>query len=307
MQRRIRLFVATLAVALSTPAIADFRADYRLLKGSEPAPLQRIELSGTHLRMDTAGTIALLDAGSGKSIILLPAQHIYLEPDVLQGMMQPMRQMQATMARAQLAQMDDSNRTAADFGNKLSPLSVAMGLMQAYQSQLRVKREQAMRPALETMAHGGPHMYQQVRTQKQAQADRVDGIGCEVYRQSTNGQPSIDLCFAKTTALGLGPADAAALSKALALQAHNAMGLGATFIDRESLGDRLPSGELLIKYTHYDSNGSPIMIDALDRMASGALAASDFAVPTGYTDLGATLRQQMQLMQSRGMNGVSPH
>ncbi len=307
MQPRTWLFAAILAGTFSTPASADFRADYRLLKGSEPAPLVRVELSGTHLRMDTAGTVALLDAATGKTIILLPAQHIYLEPGGLQAMLQPMQQMQASMARQKLAQMDDPNRTAADFGNKLNPLSVAMGLMQVYQSQQRVKREQAVRPALETMAHGGPHMYQQVRTQKQAQGDHANGIGCEVYRQSTNGKPSIDLCFAKTGVLGLDSADAATLSKAMALQARGSMALGTTFIDRESIGDHLPDDALLVKFTQYDSNGSPIMIDALDRITNAALAASDFAVPAGYTDLGATLRQQMSLMRSRGMNQVSPH
>jgi hypothetical protein len=307
MRQSIVLSVALLGCAASASAFAGFRADYRLLKGAAPAPLQSVELSGMHLRLESGGVVVLLDADSGRNIVLMPAQRAYMDPGALAALMPQLRRTGAALARQQLAQMDDSNRTAADFGNKLTPLSVAMGLLEAYESQKRVKLENAERPGLEMMARGGPRGYLEVRTRKQAQGDSAGGIDCDVYRRSTNGAPSYDMCFAKTDRLGIAPADAQALAKALALQAHNASTALATMFDRDSYGDRLPDDELLVKLTHYDSDGKPILVEALDRIASGPQDAADFAVPAGYTDLGAAVRQSMQAVNAAGINGNPSH
>lgn len=307
MRQSILLYVAILGCAASASAFADFRADYRLLKGAAPAPLQGVELSGMRLRLESAGIVALLDADTGRNIVLMPEQHAYMEPDTLARLMPQLRRSEAAVASQALAQMDDMNRTAANFGNKLTPLSVAMGLVQAYEAQKRVKVENAVRPGLEMMAHGGPRGYLEVRTKKQAQGDRVGGIGCEVYRRSTNGAPSYDMCFARTDQLGLAPADAQALAKALALQAHRANTALSVIFDRDSYGDRLPDDELLVKLTHYDSDGQPILVEALDRIVTGPQDAADFAVPAGYTDLGATVRQSLQALNAAAINGNPPH
>lgn len=306
---RTGLVISTviLGCTLSASVLADFRADYRLLKGAAPAPLQSIELSGSRLRMDSGGSIVLIDTDTGKNILLLPAQHAYLEPDALAGLMPQLRTSEAAVASQALAQMDDMNRTAADFGNKLTPLSVAMGLLQAYESQKRVKLENAERPGLEMMARGGPRGYLEVRTKKQPKGDRAAGIDCDIYRQSTNGEPSYDMCFASTDKLGLAPADAQALTKALALQARGANTALATLFDRDSYGDRLPDDELLVKLTHYDSDGQPILVEVLDRLVSGPQDAADFAVPAGYTDLGATVRQSLHALNAAAINGNPPH
>ncbi|HTI97023.1 MAG TPA: hypothetical protein VL425_11015 [Rudaea sp.] len=306
MRTGLVLSTAILGCTLSASAFADFRADYRLLKGAAPAPLQSVELSGSHLRTDSGGSIALIDADTGRTIVLMPAQRSYIEPDVVMTLMPQLRQTGAVLARQQLEQMDDPNRTAANFGNKLTPMSVAIGLLEAYEAQKRVKFENAARPGLEMMAHGGPHGFLEVRTRKQAQGDSAAGIDCDIYRQSTNGEPSYDMCFVSTDKLGLAPADARALAKALALQARSASTALSAMFERESHGDRLPDDELLIKLTHYDSDGQPILVEALDRLVIGAQNAADFAIPAGYTDLGATLRQSMQALDAAGMNGKSP-
>jgi hypothetical protein len=260
-----------------------------------------------HLRMESAGMVTLLDADTGRNIILLPLQRAYMEPDTLARLMPQLRSAEAATANQALAQMDDMNRTAANFGNKLTPLSVAMGLLQVYEAQKRVKLENAARPGLEMMARGGPRGYLEVRTKKQARGDRVGGTDCEVYRRSTNGAPSYDMCFARTDQLGLAPADAQVLAKALALQAHSANTALAAMFDSDSYGDRLPDDELLVKLTHYDSDGQPILIEALDRIVSGPQDAADFAVPSGYTDLSATLRQSLQGLNAAATNGNPLH
>jgi hypothetical protein len=306
MRTGLVLSTAILGCTLSASAFADFRADYRLLKGAAPAPLQSVELSGSHLRTESGGSIALIDVDTGKTILLMPAQRSYIEPDVVKALMPQLRQTGAVLARQQLEQMDDTNRTAADFGNKLTPMSVAIGLLEAYQAQKRVKLENAERPGLEMMARGGPRGYLEVRTKKQPKGDRAAGIDCDIYRQSTNGEPSYDMCFVSTDKLGLAPADAQALAKALALQARSANTALATLFDRDSYGDRLPDDELLVKLTHYDSDGQPILVEALDRLVIGAQNAADFAIPAGYTDLGATLRQSMHALNASGIIGKSP-
>lgn len=79
MHHRIRLAIAILGCAVSATALADFRAEFATVQGAGNTALTRIEVGAGHMRMDTGGNILLVDAASGRILVLMPNKQQYMD------------------------------------------------------------------------------------------------------------------------------------------------------------------------------------------------------------------------------------
>src|SRR5487761_2398342 len=79
MQRKLTLALATLGCALAAPAWADFSADFVSVQGAGATSLSRIEVAGGHMRMDSGRNSILVDAASGRILVLLRDKHQYMD------------------------------------------------------------------------------------------------------------------------------------------------------------------------------------------------------------------------------------
>ncbi|MBS0557947.1 MAG: DUF4412 domain-containing protein [Proteobacteria bacterium] len=79
MQTRLALAIATLGCILAAPAWADFSADFADVQGTGRAALTRIEVGGGHMRMDTGSNSVLVDANSGRILMLMHDKKQYMD------------------------------------------------------------------------------------------------------------------------------------------------------------------------------------------------------------------------------------
>ncbi|MBS0570056.1 MAG: DUF4412 domain-containing protein [Proteobacteria bacterium] len=79
MPRRLALSIAILGCAVSASAFADFRAEFVEVKGDSGHALTQIEVSGSHLRMDSGNVSMLVDAASGNILMLRRDKQQYLD------------------------------------------------------------------------------------------------------------------------------------------------------------------------------------------------------------------------------------
>ena len=79
MHHRIRLAIAILGCAVSATALADFRAEFATVQGAGDTALTRIEVGAGHMRMDMGRNILLVDAASGRILVLMPNKQQYMD------------------------------------------------------------------------------------------------------------------------------------------------------------------------------------------------------------------------------------
>ncbi len=79
MDRRIAFSIAILGCAVSASAFADFRAEFAEVKGDSSHALTRIEVSGSRMRMDSGNASLLVDAASGKILMLMRDKQQYMD------------------------------------------------------------------------------------------------------------------------------------------------------------------------------------------------------------------------------------
>ena len=79
MRQSIVLSVAMLGCAASASAFADFRAEFATVQGAGDTALTRIEVGGGHMRMDTGNNSVLVDAASGRILMLMRDKQQYMD------------------------------------------------------------------------------------------------------------------------------------------------------------------------------------------------------------------------------------
>ena len=102
MHVRFSLLIAASGCALSGTALADFRADFAVVKGgtSDNMPgVSRIELSGTEMRTDAGNVSMLFDTRSGKMTVLMHDKRQYMDmQNVIETASAAMAQANAALA-----------------------------------------------------------------------------------------------------------------------------------------------------------------------------------------------------------------
>jgi hypothetical protein len=79
MQRYLATAFVAFGCALSLPVHADFSATFATVQGAGDAPLARIAVSGSHLRMDSGDGSVLVDASSGRVLMLQHDKREYMD------------------------------------------------------------------------------------------------------------------------------------------------------------------------------------------------------------------------------------
>jgi hypothetical protein len=240
-----RLALALALACLSCTAWADFRADYSGgAEGNAPS-MSRIEVGGSHMRMDAGKISMLLDADSGKMIMLVHDKHQYMD----------MAKM-AQMASAAMAQMN------ASLAN-LPP-------------EQRAMVEQRMHGA---MGAAGAHM--DIKITPTGATDRVGNWSCQVYRTDVGDTHVEDSCLADVADAGISAADRATIRRAFERLKEMSEKMSAGMF--KSPLNQLPEGKFPVKITHFD-DGNKSKTVVLTNVTSGGVNAADFAIPAGYTE-----------------------
>ena len=243
MPRRLALFLAL--ACLSSAAWADFRADYSGGGDGNTPSMSRFEVGGSHLRMDAGKISMLLDADSGKMIMLMHDKHTYMDMAKV-----------AEMASAAMAQ---ANAALAN----LPP-------------EQRAMVEQRMHGA---MGAAGAHV--QVKITPTGATDRVGNWSCQVYRTDVGDTHVEDSCLADVSDAGISATDRATIHRAFERLREMSEKMSAGMF--KSPLNQLPEGKFPVKITHYD-NGAKGQTVVLTNVANGGVSAADFEIPAGYTE-----------------------
>jgi hypothetical protein len=257
MQIRLALAVAILGCAACAPALADFRAEFAVVKGGKDAQtpaMSRLELGGDKMRMDADNVSMLMDAGNGKMTVLMHDKHQYMD-------------MQKVIETASAA-MATANAALAN----LPP-------------EQRAMIEQRMGGKVPAM--GGAKV--DVSVTPTGARDRVGNFSCEVYRTQVNGEHHEDVCLANVADAGISGADQATLRrtfdemKAMTEKMANGM--------FHSPLRAMPSDKFPVRMTRFE-DGKAVQVVELKSLTSGSVPAADFAIPTGYSeaDMGSMRR-----------------
>jgi len=240
-----RLALALALACLSSAAWADFRANYSGAGEGNTPSMSRFEVGGSHLRIDAGKISMLLDSDSGKTIMLMHDKHQYMDLAKV-----------AEMAGAAMAQMN------ASLAN-LPP-------------EQRAMIEQRMHGAM-----GGAGAQAAVRITPTGTRDRVGSWSCEVYRTEVGDSRVEDSCLADVADAGISAADRATIRRAFEQLKQMSEKMSAGMF--KSPLNQLPEGKFPVKITHYDKGekGQTVVLANVD---TGAVSASDFAIPAGYTE-----------------------
>lgn len=239
-----RLALAIALACLSTPALADFRADYSGGGDGNTPSMSRFEVGGHQLRMDAGKISMLIDADGGKMIVLMHDKKTYMDMAKV-----------AEMAGAAMAQ---ANAAIAN----LPP-------------EQRAMVEQRMHGAM-----GAAGAKVDVQVTPTGASDRVGQWSCQVYSTSVNGRHVEDSCLADSAAAGISAADRATVHKAFDQLRTMSEKMSAGLF--KSPLNRLPEGKFPVKITHYGDNGTQTV--TLTGISDGGVGASEFAIPAGYTE-----------------------
>jgi hypothetical protein len=213
------------------------------------SPLSRVELGGSHMRIDAGRVSLLLDAGADKVVMLMHNKKKYLDTK-----------------KAILADASSSAELS-----KLTP----------EQRALIQKREAAHMPD-----SGAATTASRVNLKPTGRSDRVHDYACEVYRIEVNGRHKQDLCLASVVDVGISAQDRAALQRTLAqLKAISEGRFGR--VVRAPIVAVLPE-KFPVKVVRYNEEGDVIEILELKQLTNGGVNAGDFAIPAGYTEAGSS-------------------
>ena len=258
MHVRFSLLIAALGCALSGTAVADFRADFTVVKGgnSDNMPgVSRIELSGSQMRTDAGNVSMLFDTRSGKMTVLMHDKRQFMD-------------MQKVVETAGAA-MAQANAMLAN----LPPDQRAM-------------IEQRMGGRVPGM--GGAKV--DVSLTPSGASDRVGSYSCQVYRTQVNGEHVDDICLASVSETGISSADQATLRKAFDQMRAMTEKMSAGMF-RSPL-NAMPLDKFPVRMTHYDNSGKVQQVVEIKNVQSGGVSPADFAIPAGYTeqDMGSMMR-----------------
>jgi len=256
MHVRFGLAVAILGSLASAPAFADFRAEFAVVKGSggtEPA-MSRLELGGGKMRMDADKVSMLMDAGSGKMIVLMHDKHQYMD-------------MQKVVETASAA------------------LATANAALANLPPEQRAMIEQRMGGKIP--GAGGAKV--DVSVTPTGARDRVGNYTCEVYRTQINGEHHEDICLANVADAGISGADQATLRrtfeemKAMTEKVSNGM--------FHSPLRSMPTDKFPVRMTRYE-DGKVVQVVELKSLSTSGVPGGEFAIPAGYSeaDMGSMRR-----------------
>lgn len=240
--------VAMLGCVASAPAMANFRAEFAVVRGSRDADvpgMSRLELGGDKMRMDAGNVSMLMDTGSSRMIVLIRDRHQYIN---VQKAVQTASTAMAT-ANAALASLPPEQRALIErgIGDNIPGITT--------------KVDVSVKPT--------------------GARERVGKVSCEVYRTQVNGDHREDVCLADVAAAGISGADQATLRravdemKALSEQASNGM----FHLPLRAV----PNDKFPVRMTHYE-DGRPVQVVELKSLTTGAVPGGDFAIPAGYSE-----------------------
>ena len=245
--------VAMLGCLASAPAMANFRAEFAVVKGSRDADMpgmSRLELGGDKMRMDAGNVSMLVDTGSSRMIVLMRDRRQYIN-------------VQKAIATASTA-MATANAALAN----LPP-------------DQRALIEQSIGDSIPGI--GAATVDVSVSVKPTGARERVGKVSCEVYRTQVNGDHREDVCLANVADAGISGADQATLRravdemKALSEKASNGM----FHLPLRAV----PNDKFPVRMTHYEG-GRIVQIVELKSLTSGAVPGGDFAIPSGYSEGG---------------------
>ena len=249
MQLRTSVLIAALSCVSCNVALADFRAEFAVVKGSSGGDLpgvSRIEIGNGQMRTDTANVSVLMNTASGKMTVLMHDKRQYMDVQkVVETAGAAMSQ-----ANAALASLPPEQRAMIE--EKLGGKIPGMG----------AKVDVSVMPT--------------------GAKDRVNGTPCEVYSTQVNGRHVDDICLANVNDAGIAGADQATLRRAFeemkAMTDKMAQGMF------HSPLSSMPLNKFPVRMTHYDDNGKILQVVELKGVQNGGVNASDFAIPAGYTE-----------------------
>jgi hypothetical protein len=203
------------------------------------------------VRMDADNVSMLMDAGSGKMIVLMHDKHQYMD---MQKIIETASTAMAT-ANAALANLPPEQRAMIEqrMGGKIPGMGGA-------------KVDVSVTPT--------------------GARERVGKFNCEVYRTQVNGEHHEDVCLANVADAGISGADQAALRRAFdEMKAMTEKMANGMF--RSPLRS-MPSDKFPVRMTRFE-DGKPVQVVELKSLTSGGVPGGDFAIPAGYSeaDLGS--------------------
>ena len=254
---RFALAAATLSCLACAPAMANFRAEFAVVKGGHNAEMpgmSRLELGGAKLRMDADNVSMLMDTGNSRMIVLMHDKHQFMDV-----------------------------QKAADTA------SAAMATANAALASLAPEQRAMIEQSLGVDVPGLGDAKLDVSVRPTGTRRRVGNYACEVYRTQVNGDHVEDVCLANVADAGITGADQATLRraidemKAMAAKVSNGM-------VRLPLR-AIPDDKFPVRMTRYE-NGRSVQVVELKSLTSGGIAGGDFAIPAGYREASlASLRR----------------
>ncbi|MEP6483674.1 MAG: DUF4412 domain-containing protein [Rudaea sp.] len=241
--------LGALCLVLSSSAMADFRADFTVVKGNAGDNLpsvSRIELSGAQMRTDAGNVSMLFDTRSGSMTVLMHDKRQYM----------------------------DMQKMIDTAGAAMSQASAALANLPPEQRAMIEERLGGRVPGLGAKVD--------VSVTATGAAERVGAYPCQVYSTRVNGKHSDDICLANAADAGISGADQATLRRAFEEMKTMTEKMSAGMF-RSPLSS-MPSDKFPVRLTHYDDDGKVLHVVELKDIRSGAVAGGDFAIPAGYTE-----------------------
>lgn len=246
---RVASAVAMLGCLAPAPAMANFRAEFAVVKGSRNADvpgMSRLELGGDKMRVDAGNVSMLMDTGSSRMIVLMRDRHQYIN---VQKAVQTASAAMAT-ANAALASLPPQQRAMVE-------QSLGGGIPGIADTKVDV----SVKPT--------------------GARERVGRVNCEVYRTQINGDHAEDVCLANLADAGITAVDQATLRRAVdEMKALSQKVSNDTF---HLPLHAVPNDKFPVRMTHFE-NGRPVQIVELKSLTTGAVAGGDFTIPPGYSE-----------------------
>ena len=247
MRVRFAVAAAVLGACASASAMANFRADFAVVKGSRNADtpgVSRLELGGRAMRMDAGNVSMLMDTDSSRMVVLIHDRRQYMD------------------VRKAVATANAAMSTADAALSNLPPAQRAM-IEQSLGDEIPTKVEVSVKPT--------------------GAREHVGKYSCEVYRAQVNGDHAEDVCLANVADAGISSADQATLRRAVDEIKATAQSLSSSMFHVPLRA--LPSDKFPVRMTSYDG-GRVMQVVELKSLTTHGVSGGDFAIPTGYREAG---------------------